>query len=188
MAVSIPDTQKIEVLPAGAENTLHERLVRLCNAEMSKAVLGGDLTTESGTKGARSLGDTQREDQTAYARHDAGSCSATIKRDLLTPLVVLTFGEAARRHVPEFAPQVEPPPDPLKVAQVYGSFIEHGGHTTQRDYRDALGIPDPVPSDAANAEIDPDDGDELVQMPGTQAAADDGDDSGDSEKSTDADE
>jgi phage gp29-like protein len=178
MAVSIPDTTSIEVHEAGAENTLSERLIRLCNAEMSKCVLGGDLSTESGVRGARSLGDTQRDDQLVLTRMDAAGDASTVKRDVLTPMVVMSFGESARRWVPDLVLQIEPPPDPEKQARVFGSFIEHGGHVTQRDYRNALSVPDPVPSDAKNAgkELDEDEGDELVVMPGAQPAADEGDD------------
>ncbi len=174
MAVSIPDTTSIDVTDAGSENTISERLVRLCNAEMSKAALGGDLSTESGQKGARSLGDTQKKDQTIYTRMDAASCASTLKRDLLTPLVVLTFGESARRWVPEWVPQIEEPPDTEKQSRVFGSFLEHGGHVTQREYRNALGVPDPVPGDATDdgEPIDDDESTDLVVMPGAAPPAD----------------
>jgi SPP1 gp7 family putative phage head morphogenesis protein len=56
----IPDGTSLELMQssAGAGSTgIYKDLVAMCNAELSKIFLGNTLTTESGDKGARSLGE-----------------------------------------------------------------------------------------------------------------------------------
>ena len=56
---------------------------------MSKAILGGTLTTEAGDKGARSLGEVHNEVRHEIRNADVRQLERTIGRDLLFPLLAL---------------------------------------------------------------------------------------------------
>jgi len=96
LAALLPEGAKIE-FPQAKSGTasvdLYERMIKLCNAEQSKAVLGQTLTSESGDKGARSLGEVHERVELRLARFDARSLAATIRRDLLLPAVRFQFGD-----------------------------------------------------------------------------------------------
>ena len=87
------DNVKLDVkFPSGAVSANHDRLVEFLGMEMSKAVLGQTLTTESGSRGARSLGDVHQEVRKDYRDADASAVAATFMRDLITWMVRMNFG------------------------------------------------------------------------------------------------
>ncbi|HFO4497714.1 TPA: DUF935 domain-containing protein, partial [Escherichia coli] len=56
---------------------------------ISKAILGGTLTTEAGDKGARSLGEVHDEVRREIRNADVGQLARSINRDLIYPLLAL---------------------------------------------------------------------------------------------------
>ena len=86
----------------------------LCNAEMSKAILGGTLGSDAGTRGARSLGEVHERNELMIARADAAISASTLRRDLLRPMVEFNFGPSA--PVPSFAFAVDPAADLDKLS------------------------------------------------------------------------
>ena len=56
---------------------------------MSKAILGGTLTTEAGERGARSLGEVHDEVRKEIRNADVRQLARTLNRDLLYPLLAL---------------------------------------------------------------------------------------------------
>lgn len=72
----------------------HQSLCEFMGAEMSKAVLGQTLTTESGSRGARSLGEVHDGIRKELRDYDAKRVAATLKRDVVRPLVWLNYGPA----------------------------------------------------------------------------------------------
>lgn len=91
--------------------------IGICNSEISKAALGGTLSTEVGSAGGnRSLGDTQKRSETKVFEYDAALLGGTIKRDLLTHLVAFNF-PGQEDLVPDLDIQVEDSPDPLMLMQ-----------------------------------------------------------------------
>lgn len=62
--VVLPNGTDIEFIQNSSNSgstTLYDTLIKSCNAELSKLILGNTLTTEQGDKGARSLGDVHME-------------------------------------------------------------------------------------------------------------------------------
>lgn len=59
---------------------------------ISKAILGGTLTTEAGDKGARSLGEVHDEVRREIRNADVGQLARSINRDLIYPLLALNSG------------------------------------------------------------------------------------------------
>jgi phage gp29-like protein len=91
----IPDSIKLTLAgpgltgPNGAIN--HEKLIALCDEQMSKAVRGGTLQADAGDKGARSLGEVHEHADVRNARFDAACLSDTLKRDLVWWLCHLNY-------------------------------------------------------------------------------------------------
>ena len=50
-AATFADTTKVDVMNAPSNNDVHSNLIALCNAEQSKAVVGGTLGSESSKGG-----------------------------------------------------------------------------------------------------------------------------------------
>lgn len=91
--------------------------IGICNSEISKAALGGTLSTEVGSSGGnRSLGDTQKRSETKVLQYDAALLGDTVKRDLLMHIVAFNF-PGNEQLVPDLNIQVEDSPDPLMLMQ-----------------------------------------------------------------------
>ncbi len=113
--VTLPDCLKV-VLDGpgvkGATGTInHEKLISVCNDEISKAVRGGTLTSDAGDKGARSLGEVHAENDVRNARYDAACLADRLKEELVKPLCHLNYpGEehltpGVTVHVEELSPE-----------------------------------------------------------------------------------
>lgn len=142
----IPDTTKIDIHSAPTDNSVHQRLQLICNAEISKAILGATLTTEVGESGGnRALGEVHDEVRLAIARYDAKSLAATLRRDLLGPMVERRFGPGM--PVPSIAFAVDPKADLDGVANRLSLLIAAGVQVGQRTARELTQIPDPEADD-----------------------------------------
>lgn len=138
----IPDSTKLEVLGTPSDNKVHDRLVLLCNSEMSKAVLGETLTTEVGEAGGnRALGQVHDDVRLMLARADARSLSATLRRDLLRPMVQRTWGD--RAPVPEIAFATDPKESLDAVASRFERLSRAGLRMDATAARRSLALPEP---------------------------------------------
>jgi phage gp29-like protein len=98
LQVIIPDTVSLaitEMKGARSGDSVHSVLSRECDSQNSKLVLGGTLTTDPGSMGARSLGDTQKDEQIMLAISDAEEMCETFRYDVLAPMVLHRFGPSA---------------------------------------------------------------------------------------------
>lgn len=143
VALVIPDTTEVAFEDPVSGNTIHGPLVELMNSEMSKAVLGGTLTTDPGTRGARSLGETQQDDQLMIARGDARAVEETVRFGLFVPMVREKYGDGY--PAPYLSLMVEPKQDANAVMDRLEKFVRVGGKVSQEDARNLLGLPDPAP-------------------------------------------
>lgn len=98
-ALVAPENVKFDLLESRSTGQSHEDLARYLDELMSEAVLGETLSTNSGERGARSLGEIHNEVRLAIAKADADLISATIREQLIRPIVELNFPGAA---MPEF--------------------------------------------------------------------------------------
>jgi phage gp29-like protein len=141
----LPDTTDVRIEKPLTGTTIHEPLVSLFDAQMSKCVLGGTLTTDAGRNGARSLGNTQRDDQLMIARGDAANVCETLGRDLLAPMTVYNWGD--RAEVPTLALTVDPPADLDAHATRLATLVGAGLDVAQAEVRDVFGYRDPRPGE-----------------------------------------
>ena len=136
----LPDTTDLSVI-AAPDSGVHGELVKLCNGEMSKVILGGTLTSDPGDKGARSLGEVHLRAMFQLLRSDAEGLADVIRRDLLTPLVRMNLGD--RAPVPFLALNVDPPEDAKARAERLDLYMRHGLAVPAKWLRDVESIPDP---------------------------------------------
>jgi phage gp29-like protein len=101
-----PDTIKWELkAPDGAggrAKVTFPEWIDICDSQMSKAVLGGTLTTDVGSSGSRALGGTQRKDQMTVIAHSANTLADSLDEGL-----VRTWGELNAPDRPDLWPHIE---------------------------------------------------------------------------------
>lgn len=114
----VPDSTQIEFIESNKTTSSegYERVARYLDEQISKAVLGQTLTSDSGG-GSYAQSKTHNEVRHDLTEHDAKSLAATIRRDIITPLVEYNFGEDA--NIPFIAFDVSEPEDLKEQSEVY---------------------------------------------------------------------
>jgi hypothetical protein len=91
----LPDSIRVTLDGPGVKGSQgsinHEKLIDLCDAQISKAVRGGTLQTDAGDKGARSLGDVHAEGDVRNARFDALCLADSLQQDVIWWLCHLNY-------------------------------------------------------------------------------------------------
>ncbi len=127
---------------AGSGRSAHAELFSVLGEGISKAVLGQTLTTEAGVKGTQALGSVQQLVRQDYKRADAMACSATLQRDLWTPLVRMNFGDKVR--VPVALLVADEGVDRLQFAQAIQALQHAGLRIPAKWVRNEFGMPEPL--------------------------------------------
>ncbi len=93
----IPEGASIEFVTTEKTSStdLYERLARYCDEQISKAILGQTLTSDSGG-GSYAQSKTHNEVRHDLTVADCKALAATLRRDLIRPLVLFNFGEEKR--------------------------------------------------------------------------------------------
>jgi len=90
----LPDSTNIEMIESVIRGEVpHAKHIDMCNAEISKAILGQTMTTEAPDRGARSLGEVQKGEQSLFAEDDARRIAESYRRYLMTPIVRFNLGD-----------------------------------------------------------------------------------------------
>lgn len=90
-----PDNVKIDLLESKNQGNQFETMSRYLDELMSEAVLGETLSTNSGERGARSLGEIHNEIRVAIAKADADLVCQTVKDTVIQWYVDINYpGEA----------------------------------------------------------------------------------------------
>jgi len=138
----------------GSSGSTHKEFCDWLGAEMSKAILGQTLTTEQGERGARSLGEVHDRVRKDIRDQDAKAVAATIRRDLIKPLVLLNYGDVP---IPKVAFQTEDAPDLAEYATAIKTLKEAGMNIPTWYIHDVTGIPEAVDDEAVLGESDAED-------------------------------
>ncbi len=87
-----PTNTDIKVIESNKQSSaqIYESLARFCDEQMSKAILGQTLTSDSGGSHAQSK--THNEVRHDLTVADCKALAKTIRRDLIKPLVEINFG------------------------------------------------------------------------------------------------
>lgn len=160
------EDHEVEIaLPKGAtDSSNHLRLVRFLGEEMSKAIIGQTLTTDAGDRGARSLGEVHNDVRRDIRDNDAKAVWATLRRDLVIPLVRMNFGDAP---IPTVGFDLEDNVDAQAFAQTLKTQREAGMRIPEVWAHQQSGVPEPKEGERVLG--DPVDTDE----PEPEAATDD---------------
>lgn len=129
----IPDGTTIDFVTTEKTSStdLYERLARYCDEQISKAVLGQTLTSDSGG-GSFAQSKTHNEVRHDLTVADCKALSATLRRDLLRPLVLFNFGEDTR--IPYLRFDCEEAEDLVQTANILGTLIEKTGIKVPTSY------------------------------------------------------
>lgn len=89
----IPDSTMIEFIESNKTTSveIYEKLARYCDEQISKAILGQTLSSDSGG-GSYAQGKVHNEVRHDLTAADAKALATTIRRDIIKPLVEYNFG------------------------------------------------------------------------------------------------
>jgi phage gp29-like protein len=118
----VPDGTEINFIESGKTSSVdvYERLARYCDEQMSKAILGQTLTSDSGG-GSFAQSKTHNEVRHDLTVADCKALAATLRRDLIRPLVFFNFGED--RRIPYIRYDCEEAADLKETVEIYSTLI-----------------------------------------------------------------
>jgi 8-oxo-dGTP diphosphatase len=126
---------------AGTKVVTYTEWMAFCDAQMSKAALGGTLGTEVGHGGGnRALGETQERGEVNLEQYDATTVSEAFRRDVITWLVRLNMPEALH-VIPNCALHVDEEPDPKSVMELVTQATSNGFPVDVDAVAEEIGIP-----------------------------------------------
>lgn len=114
----VPTSTMIEFIEANKNGSTdaYDKLVRYCDEQMSKAVLGQTLSSDSGG-GSYAQGKVHNEVRHDLTKADAIALASTIRQQIIGPLVEYNFGSDA--ELPLFKFDCQDPEDLLQTADIY---------------------------------------------------------------------
>lgn len=129
----IPDGTSIEFITTEKTSSidLYEHLARYCDEQISKAVLGQTLTSDSGG-GSYAQSKTHNEVRHDLTVADCKALAATLRRYLIRPLVLYNFGE--NKRIPYLRYDCEEAGDLKETAEIIGTLIEKTGLKVPTSY------------------------------------------------------
>lgn len=139
----IPDGTTIDFITTEKTSStdLYERLARYCDEQISKAVLGQTLTSDSGG-GSYAQSKTHNDVRHDLTVADCKALASTLRRDLIRPLVLFNFGEDKR--IPYIRFDCEESEDLEQMANILGTLIQQTGLRVPTSYLyKKFSIPEP---------------------------------------------
>lgn len=139
----VPSTTTIEFIESNKQSSaeIYEKLARYCDEQMSKAVLGQTLTSDSGS-GSYAQSKTHNEVRKDLTAADANALENTLRRDLIRPLVEFNFGSGT--PIPTLQFQTEDADDLKETSEIYRILAcDIGLEIPKRHLYKKFGIPKP---------------------------------------------
>ena len=126
------------------QNTPYLVMAEFCNREMSKAILGQTLTTDTaGSTGTYSAAQTHNLVRQDLLRADAEALSRTLRAQLIRPLVGFNFGWD--KPLPWFRFKYDEEEDLKTLSEVFVNLDKIGYPLTQEHLAERFGLPLPEP-------------------------------------------
>lgn len=118
----VPDSTLIEFIESQKTTTveIYEKLARYCDEQISKAVLGQTLSSDSGG-GSYAQGKVHNEVRHDLTVADAKALAVTIRRDIIRPLVEYNFGVNA--NIPFFTFDCQEAEDQKETVDIYKTLV-----------------------------------------------------------------
>ena len=116
----VPSGTDIKFIESNKQSSvdIYERLARFCDEQMSKAIVGQTLTSDSGGSYAQSK--THNDVRQDLTEADCKAVMETVRRDLIRPLVEFNFGVQA--HVPYFILNATDTDDLKETAEIVNTL------------------------------------------------------------------
>lgn len=129
----IPEGTTIDFITTekASSTDLYEKMARYFDEQMSKALLGQTLTSDSGG-GSFAQSKTHNEVRHDLTVADCKALAATFRRYVIRPLVIYNFGEDKR--IPYMRFDVEEAEDLKETAELIGTLIEKTGLKISTSY------------------------------------------------------
>lgn len=142
-AAVIPQEMALELVESGSKSAsadLYHKLIDYLDRQVSKAVLGQTMTTDDGA--SLSQARVHNEVRMDLLHADVRALAATLRRDLIAPIVRLNLGEDA--PLPRLRLVVEEPEDLAALADQVVKLAGAGMPIPQSFIRARFGIPEPA--------------------------------------------
>jgi len=141
----IPDTMSIDFENAAVGTEVpFEAMVELMERSMSKAILGGTLTSQAdGKSSTNALGNVHNEVRHDLSASDCRQLGPTLSRDLVFPILVLngqTIDDPRRR--PRLVFDAREPEDIAALSDAIPKMVDVGLEVPQQWARRKFGVPD----------------------------------------------
>jgi phage gp29-like protein len=139
----ISRSTEIDIIEAQKQGSsdAYQRMVELCEREMSTAVLGTAMTSFSGEGGSNAMVSTLNDVRIDLLKADVKALAKTIRRDLFIPFVHFNFGNA--ELAPKYTALVTEPEDQQKAANTVKTLKEAGLRIPASWAYSKFGIPVP---------------------------------------------
>lgn len=145
----IPEGTEIEFKESQKTTSInvYESLARYCDEQISKAVLGQTLTSDSaGSGGSYAQSKTHNEVRHDLTVADCKALASTLKRDMIKPLVLLNFGDGV--PIPSIQFDCKEPADLQLESGVLDILVNKVGLKIPASYAyEKFGIPIPEATD-----------------------------------------
>ena len=118
----VPDSTLIEFIESQKTTTveIYEKLARYCDEQISKAILGQTLSSDSGG-GSYAQGKVHNEVRHDLTVADAKALAVTIRRDIIKPLVEYNFGY--NMNIPFFTFDCQEAEDQKETVDIYKTLV-----------------------------------------------------------------
>lgn len=141
-AAIIPESMQIEFITSqGKADSVdsYKKLADFCDAQMSKAVLGQTMTTDSGS--SRSQAEVHDEVRQDIQMADARMLAATLNEQLVKPIIILNKGE--QKRYPRIRLGRTENVDIEKITNAADKAVRFGMRVSEKALRDKIGLPEP---------------------------------------------
>lgn len=149
----VPNSTMIEFIESQKTTSveIYEKLARYCDEQISKAILGQTLTSDSGG-GSYAQSKTHDEVRHDLTVADAKALAVTIRRDIIRPLVEFNFGMDT--DIPFFMFDCQKVEDQKETAEIYKTLVcDMGLAIPKAHIYKKFSIPEP------------EDGEEVLKLP-----------------------
>jgi len=144
----VPDSMVVDFIEAAKGNADNfQTMQRACDEAISKAILGGTLTSNTSESGggAHALGQVHNEVRRDLMEADAQQLAATLTRDLIAPFCAINF---AGVRSPRFVFDLNQPADMGMMANALPPLTNSGLKIPENWLYQQLGIPVPEEGEA----------------------------------------
>lgn len=140
----IPDTMQIELqtVMASGSTDAFKVMIDWCESSISKAILGGTLTSQTGSNGNRSLGDVHNEVRLDIRDDDAKQIDESLSSYLVYPIAMFNNMFADNR-CPRFVSDTQEPDDLALFADAMPKLAAAGAKIPLSYIYRKLKIPEP---------------------------------------------